>query len=100
MARNLQVHHRISRPSSGHHLWFFAPPPQAGTDYILREYTSKDAKVEELKVFVNGHEVILYCGYHFMFTIQVPSSFLTDPNKLNDVLPIRELALHKITLPR
>ncbi len=31
---------------------------------------------------------------------QVPSSLLTEPNKLNDMLPMREISLHKITLPR
>ncbi|XP_064399433.1 TIP41-like protein [Halichondria panicea] len=52
---------------------------QAGTDHILREYTSKEAKIADLKVH---------------------PSLLTDPNKLGSVLPTKELTIHKITIPK
>lgn len=51
---------------------------QAGSDHLLREFSSKDAKLEELKV---------------------SPAVLTDPNKLNNLLPIRQFLVHRINLP-
>lgn len=52
---------------------------QAGTNHLIREYTSKEARTEDLKV---------------------PTAVLTDPNKLNNLLPVKETLLHKLTLPQ
>ena len=31
--------------------------------------------------------------------LQVPTAVLTDPNKLNDILPVKLKLLHRLTLP-
>lgn len=52
---------------------------QAGSDHVLREYSSKESKVSELRV---------------------SPALLTDPNRLNEVLTATELVVHKLVLPR
>ena len=51
---------------------------QAGSNSFLREYTSKEAQITEL---------------------QVPSTVLTDPNKLNDILPTKKLVMDRLVIP-
>lgn len=51
---------------------------QAGSSYLLREYSSKEAKIPELRA---------------------PTGMLTDPNKLGQILPTTELIVHKLVIP-
>ena len=56
---------------------------QAGSDHLIREYTSKEATISELKT---SH--------------LVPTSILTDPEKLSNILPVKYSIIHKLILPQ
>nr|CAD7194681.1 unnamed protein product [Timema douglasi] len=49
-----------------------------GTDYVLREYTSKEAKVQDLKV---------------------PAAMLTEPNEVAQMLPLVSSSFEKLSFP-
>ena len=51
---------------------------QAGTDFLLREYSTKEAKLSE---------------------ISLPTSILTDPNQLNERLPATQVCTQKLVIP-
>jgi type 2A phosphatase activator TIP41 len=52
---------------------------QAGTDFLTRELCSKEARIPDLKV---------------------PTTVLTDPDKLNNILPANKTLLHRLILPK
>ena len=52
---------------------------KAGTGFLVRECSSKEARLAELKV---------------------PTSVLTDPDKLNNILSANQTLLHRLTLPQ
>lgn len=50
---------------------------------------------------MNNDNIVSVCWlrYYIHLILQVPKSFLTEPNKLNDCLPIKEQIFHKLTIP-
>jgi type 2A phosphatase activator TIP41 len=52
---------------------------QAGTNFLTREYCSKEARISDLRV---------------------STAVLTDPEKLNNILPVKHSVLHRLMLPQ
>lgn len=55
------------------------PPPQAGTDYLTREHSCKEGRLEKMRL---------------------PTSVLTDPDRLNNILSPTDTKIHKLILPK
>nr|CAD7602406.1 unnamed protein product [Timema genevievae] len=64
-----------------------------GTDYVLREYTSKEAKARDLKV--KAHFLL---PPHLKFRF-VPAAMLTEPNEVAQMLPLVSSSFEKLSFP-
>lgn len=83
----------------------------AQTDYLLREYTSKEAKIKDLRVcndniysqythtWTHTTNMNITCTLLHIIFLQLPPSMLTDPNKLNAHLPLTSTIVHKLIIP-
>jgi type 2A phosphatase activator TIP41 len=71
-----RIYHQVCpAPSPSPHLLSL----QAGTNFLTREYCSKEARISDLRV---------------------STAVLTDPEKLNNILPVKHSVLHRLMLPQ
>jgi type 2A phosphatase activator TIP41 len=65
-------------------------------NYLLREYTSREASMATLNVINSQHQFVKPLN---LFIPQIPSALCVDPNRIMHMLPLVNSSYDKVILP-
>lgn len=93
------------------HWWHVCSHWQFGSGHLLREYSSREAKLSEMKVsrqdrlsmnpLIHSPPGLLSRppSVRASMCVQIHPALLTDANKLSSLLPLRDFVVEKLSLP-